>query len=132
MPLCENGKVEQYYPLFDVSSRTGASDKGIFIFMNALVMTEEFWMNSMFSIARFYGGIRVQDKEYILNYQTHDLIRKDFLKTYQKVGRDKVIAMLKEGKSKEEIEEYAKSIKPAPKSTKVKNIEPPRLNFDEE
>lgn len=99
--------------------------------MNALVMTEEFWMNSMFSLARFSGGINVNGKQYILNHQTKDLIRSDFVKTYQKVGRDKVIEMLKDGKSKEEIEEYAKSIKPTPKPAKVKKIEPPRLNFDE-
>lgn len=37
MPLCENGKVERYYPLFDVTSRTGTSDKGIFSFMKFTV-----------------------------------------------------------------------------------------------
>lgn len=100
--------------------------------MNALVMTEEFWMNSMFSIARFSGGINIQGKEYILNYKTKDLIRSDFVKTYQKVGRDKVIEMLKDGKSKEDIEEYAKSIMPPAKPAKAKKIEPPTLNFDEE
>lgn len=99
--------------------------------MNPLVMTEEFWMNSMFSIARFSGGININGKLYILDYSTKDLIRNDFVKTYQKVGRDKVIEMLKEGKSKEEIEDYAKSITPAPKPVKVKKIEPPRLNFDD-
>lgn len=98
--------------------------------MNALVMTEEFWMNSMFSIARFSGGININGKLYILNYASKDLIRSDFVKTYQKVGRDKVIEMLKDGKSKEEIEEYAKSIKPAPKLAKVKKIEPPTLDLE--
>lgn len=101
--------------------------------MNALVMTEEFWMNSMFSIARFSGGINVNGKLYILDYSTKDLIRSDFVKTYQKVGRDKVIEMLKDGKSKEEIEEYAKSIMPTPKPTKpakVKKIEPPTLDLE--
>lgn len=97
--------------------------------MNALVMTEEFWMNSMFSIARFSGGINVNGKLYILDYSTNDLIRSDFVKTYQKVGRDKAIEMLKEGKSKEEIEEYAKSITSAPKPAKVKKIEPPTLDL---
>lgn len=97
--------------------------------MNALVMTEEFWMNSMLSVARFSGGININGKLYILDYSTKDLIRSDFVKTYQKVGRDKVIEMLKEGKSKEEIEEYAKSITPISKPAKVKKIEPPRLDL---
>lgn len=123
--MCENGQFERYYPLFDVSSRTGTSDKGIFISMNALVMTEEFWMNSMFSIARFYGGINIKGKEYIVDDNSNDLVLKDFLKTYQKVGRDKVIEMLKDGKSKEEIEEYAKSLT----KEKPKKIEPPRLDL---
>lgn len=100
--------------------------------MNALVMTEEFWMNSMFSLARFYGGINIQGKEYIVNDNSNDLVLKDFYPTYKKLGRNKVIAMLKEGKSKEEIEEYAKNIKPVPKPAKVKKIEPPQLNFDEQ
>lgn len=103
--------------------------------MNALVMTAEFWMNSMFSIAMFSGGCTIEGKHYLLNYKTRDLIRSDFVKTYQKVGRDKVIEMLRDGKSKEDIEEYAKSIIPTPKTpktAKVKKIEPPQLNFDEE
>lgn len=99
--------------------------------MNALVMTEEFWMNSHLSLARFSGGCMIDGKHYLLNYKTKDLIRSDFVKTYQKVGREKVIEMLKDGKSKEEIEEYAKSMtKEKPK--KVERIEPPRINFDEE
>lgn len=97
--------------------------------MDALVMTEEFWMNSMFSIARFSGGCVIDGKQYLLNYKTKDLIRSDFVKTYQKVGRDKVIEMLEEGKSKEEIEEYAKSIRLTPNPAKVNKIEPPKLDL---
>lgn len=94
--------------------------------MNTLVMTEEFWMNSMLSVARFSGGINVNGKLYILDSTTKDLIRKDFLKAYQKIGRNKVIEMLKEGKSKEEIEEYAKSLT----KEKLKKIEPPILDLE--
>lgn len=37
--MCEIGKVERYYPIFDTTSRTGVSEIGIFSFMNALVIT---------------------------------------------------------------------------------------------
>ena len=97
--------------------------------MNALVMTEEFWMNSMFSLARFYGGINIQGKEYIVDDNSNDLVLKDFYPTYKKLGRHKTIRLIQDGKCKEEIEEYAKSIKPTPKSVKVKKIEPPRLDL---
>lgn len=86
-------------------------------------------MNSHLSLARFSGGCVIDGKHYLLNYKTKDLIRSDFVKTYQKIERDKIIEMLKDGKSKKEIEEYAKSIAPAPKPAKAKKIEPPRLDL---
>lgn len=100
--------------------------------MKPLVMTEEFWLNSMFSIARFYGGINIQGKKYIVDDNSNDLVLKDFYPTYKKLGRHETIRLIRDGKSREEIEEYAKSIQPTPKPAKVKKIEPPKLNFDEQ
>lgn len=73
-------------------------------------MTEEFWRNSQFSIARFYGQIRICGQEYvILNkygqtiFETSipagdpaDLVRKDFVGFYKKLGRDRFIQILKD------------------------------------
>lgn len=34
--------------------------------MNAIIMTEEYWAHSPFSIARYYGTIKVGEKQYTL------------------------------------------------------------------
>jgi len=82
-------------------------------------MTEEVWANSQFSIARYYGGINIEGKKYIIvdklgrdlfecsaiaekegrdkaiePGEPADLIREDFKKLYKKYGRDKFIEAL--------------------------------------
>ena len=101
-----------------------------------LVITEEYWRNSQLSIARHYGGVKVYGYEYcivdkqgrdlfectrlankegrsmaIMPGEPADLCRKDFMKTYRKLGRDRIIELLKQGKSKKEIEQIAKEEK---------------------
>lgn len=113
-----------------------------------LVITQEVWMNGYLSIARHYGRVSVYGHEYWIVDKcgrdvcecTHlankygcdkaipagepaDLCRRDFMKTYRKLGRDKVIELLKQGKSKEEIDEYAKSIKEEKKVVNNKQME---------
>lgn len=86
-----------------------------------ICMSEEYWANSQFSIARYYGRIKVGDYEYILvNKEGNDifecsiiaaklgkdkaieagepcdLCRVDFVKFYKKLGRDKFLGILKE------------------------------------
>lgn len=34
--------------------------------MNAIIMTEEYWAHSPFSVARYYGTIKVSEKQYTL------------------------------------------------------------------
>lgn len=88
--------------------------------MNAILMTEECWVNSQLSIARYYGGIKYDNHEYIIvdkigrdlfecsaiaqkegrqkaiePGEPADLIRKDFQPLYRKLGRDKFIEVLK-------------------------------------
>lgn len=111
-----------------------------------LVMAQEYWMNTHLSVARFSGCVRVFGHEYyvvdkngrdlyectkIANMEGRtkaieagepaDLCRKDFMKTYRKLGRDKVLELLKDGKSKKEIDEYAKSV--VAEKTKVPKAE---------
>lgn len=89
--------------------------------MKAILMTEEFWAGSMFSVARYYGGINIGGKQYIIVNKegkdlfecSHeadlagrekaiepgepaDLIRQDFQEYYRKLGRDKFIDILKD------------------------------------
>lgn len=92
---------------------------------NTLIMTEEFWRNSQLSIARFYGGIKLGGKEYVIVDKTGrdlfetsippgepaDLIAKSLQPAYKKLGRDKVIELVKQGKNEKEIIELVKEKK---------------------
>lgn len=103
--------------------------------MKAILMTEEYWANSQFSIARHYGGIKISGVYYIIvnkegkdvfecsveaekqgrekaieSGKPCDLIRADFKQFYQKLGRAKFIAVLEEN-SNAGIEEMKKIMK---------------------
>lgn len=94
----------------------------------SLLMTEEFWANSQLSVARYYGGIKLDGHEYIIvdklgrdlwecskiaekegrdkaieAGEPADLILATLQKAYRKLGRDRIIALIKEGKSEKEI-----------------------------
>ena len=98
-----------------------------------LIMTEEFWANSPLSVARHYGGIKIQGREYIICDKTGrdifqlsaiahrqgkekaiepgepaDLVLKSLLPAYRKLGRDRIIALIKEGKTEKEIKAIAR------------------------
>lgn len=89
-----------------------------------ILMTEEYWMNSQLSIARFYGRIMFNGHEYwILDKQGRDLwectdiankegrakaieagepadlVRHDFRKVYRDLGRDKFLEILQANKA---------------------------------
>lgn len=84
-------------------------------------MTEEFWKNSQFSVARFYGRMSYNGHEYwivnregkdlfqctaeaeksgreyaIMPGEPADLVRKDFISAYRKLGRERFLAVLKD------------------------------------
>lgn len=99
-----------------------------------IMLEESAWMNSQFSIARFYGGVKWNGKDYLLvnkegitleelsNPQSPhyvgdgemaimpgepaDLVMDDWLPVYRSLGREEFIKLLKRGVSLEE----AKSI----------------------
>ena len=85
-----------------------------------ICMAEEFWANSHFSIARYYGQIKVGNHTYVIVNkdgkdifecsveadkagrekaiepgEPADLCRQDFIKYYRKLGRDKFMEVLK-------------------------------------
>lgn len=98
----------------------------------AVLMTEEYWMNSQLSIARIYGGIRIGGEEFkIVNKEGYtleelsdvngphyvgddakaieagepaDLLNVKWIPAYKKLGRDRIIELLEQGKSLEEVE----------------------------
>lgn len=86
-----------------------------------ICMTEEYWKNSQFSIARYYGRMKINGHEFIIVNKDGidvftlsaiaekqgkekaidpgepcDLVRKDFVKYYRKLSRDAFLAVLKE------------------------------------
>jgi len=98
-----------------------------------LLMTEEFWANTQLSVVRYYGLCQFMGHEYIivnkegkdifqLSAEAHkagrdkaiepgepcDLLIKTLMVAYRKLGRDRIIALIKEGKSEKEINEIAK------------------------
>lgn len=111
-----------------------------------LIMTEEYWANSQLSIARYYGKVKMNGKEYwIVNKdgidvfalsvmaekegrdkaiepgEPCDLVLRDLVPAYHKLGRDRIIELVKEGKTEKEIKEIAKAIKKTKKSKSKKN-----------
>ena len=88
--------------------------------METILMTENVWRNSQFSIAKYYGGIKLNGYEYVIvnkdgktliecSYEAQrlgkqkaiaegepaDLIRKDFIPAYKRLGRNRFIELLK-------------------------------------
>ena len=98
-----------------------------------LLMTEEFWANSQLSIARYYGEIVFDGRKYIIvdklgrdlfecsaiadkegmekaiePGEPADLILSTLRFAYRKLGRERIIALIKEGKTEEEIKAMVK------------------------
>lgn len=98
-----------------------------------LLMTEEFWANSQLSIARYYGEIIFNGRKYIIvdKYgrdiyevseiaeregrdkaiepgEPADLILSTLRFSYRKLGRERIIALIKDVKTENEIKALAK------------------------
>ena len=98
-----------------------------------LLMTEEFWANSQLSIARYYGEIILDGRKYIIvdklgrdifecsaiadkegmekaiePGEPADLILSTLRFAYRKLGRDRIISLIKDGKTEDEIKAFAK------------------------
>ena len=97
--------------------------------MKAILMTEEYWATSQFSVVRYYGRIRIDGYEYLIVNkdgkdifqcsveaekagrdkaiepgEPADLVRKDFVLLYRKLGRDKFIEILEKNQQASEDE----------------------------
>ena len=98
-----------------------------------LLMTEEFWANSQLSIARYYGEIIFDGRKYIIvdklgrdlfecsaiadkegrekaiePGEPADLILSTLRFAYRKLGRDRIIELIKDGKTEDEIKALGK------------------------
>lgn len=102
--------------------------KNIIDSIHPLVMTEEYWANSEFSIARYYGRIKISSNEYIIvnkegkdifecSYEAEkagrqkaiepgepcDLVLKQLVPVYRWLGRDEFLKRIKEGVKASEL-----------------------------
>ena len=98
-----------------------------------LLMTKEYWENSQFSTARYYGGMTYNGRKYIIvdkhgrdlwecsaiakregrqkaiePGEPADLILATLQMAYRKLGRERIIALIKEGKTESEIKAMVK------------------------
>lgn len=105
-----------------------------------VIMTEEVWMNSMLSIARIYGGMTYNGKQYLIvnkegatleelsnphsKYyvgdgdvkaippgEPADLVMKEWVPIYKALGRDKVMELAKKGTPLVEALKIVKDLK---------------------
>lgn len=99
-----------------------------------MLMTEEFWHNSQFSIARFYGGMTFNGRRYVIVNkdgidlfalslrcgegekaipagEPADLILRTIQPAYFTLGRERIIELIKDGKTEAEIIRIAKEHK---------------------
>ena len=64
--------------------------KNVIDSIHPLLMTEEFWANSQFSIARYYGRMKIGSNEYIIvNKEGKDIFECSY--EAEKAGREKAI-----------------------------------------
>lgn len=74
-----------------------------------ILIEEGYWMNSQLSVARFYGGIKFNGKEYIIVPPKNDLLLKDWVTVYKKLGRERTIGLIKNGTSLEVAKQMIKA-----------------------
>lgn len=85
--------------------------------MTTLLMERDYWMNTQLSIARHYGGIKIEGRRYIIvdkhgidlwhtsigQGEPADLILETIQKAYKKLGRDEIIKRIEAGVTEEEL-----------------------------
>lgn len=73
-----------------------------------ILIEEGYWMNSQLSVARFYGGIKFNGEEYVIVPPKNDLLLKDWVPVYKKLGRERTIGLIKNGTSLDVAKEMLK------------------------
>lgn len=68
-----------------------------------IMMAKEYWMNSQFSVARFFGGCKAFGYKYFIT-DAGDLVRSDYLPYYEKLKRDRFMEILKENQTTDDKE----------------------------
>ena len=82
--------------------------------INPIMMGYDFWVNSYFSVARYYGGMKYNSHIYCVVGKEQDLLLIDFVPLYNEMGRDAFIRMVNDvedlsiAKAKEIYKQYLK------------------------
>ena len=63
--------------------------------MESILISPEYWQNSQLSIARHFGGVKVNNKYYVIDPQSNYLVDSKWLSFVRKVGIDKTKEVLK-------------------------------------
>lgn len=85
-----------------------------------ILIPYDYWINSQLSIARHYGGIKINGKQYIIMGQTLDLVRNDWAGVYNRLGRGKLLELLEKGTTLKEAKEFIKNEKARQEKSEVK------------
>lgn len=100
------------------------------------ILPEEYWANSHLSIARYYGQVQLNGSLYIIvdKYgedifklsakaekagrskaiepgEPCDLCRKEWIPSYKALGRDRIIQLVREGKTLTEVKRIVRELK---------------------
>ena len=78
---------------------------------NAILIERDVWLSSYLSVAKYYGGISLNGHEYSILGNMQDLVRDDWEGVYNRLGRDKVIELLKNNVSLSEAKKIKKEKK---------------------
>ena len=72
--------------------------------MDTILIPKEHWLNSQLSIARRYGGININGERFIVT-DNLDLLNTKYLSLYKFFGRDEFIALVREKRTKKQMNE---------------------------
>lgn len=86
-----------------------------------ILIEEGYWMNSQLSVARFFGGMKINGEQYIIVPPKNDMIQSKWAKVYRKLGREKFIEVIKKKISLEEAKRMT--------SKPVDNVEQLKLDL---
>ena len=77
--------------------------------MESILISPEYWQNSQLSIARHFGGVKVNNKYYVIDPQSNYLVDSKWLSLVRKVGIDKTKEVLRSTKDIKEAMALIKS-----------------------
>ena len=79
-----------------------------------IIIDKDVWLNSQLSIARYYGGININGRAYMVVPPLNDLVRADYARAYRKLGKKKLQECIDKGMHLIDINKLTKGFSLAP------------------